>query len=219
MFPLNRLVFAVCAGLSLFLPTQPVDARAIYGTNLRIAKEVNPNAQLTYLNSAETRAERERLKAAGRAKVSQLFPPPLGERNHLVEGARGNVDEHCNSQKPEGLLRALFDDQVHDSRAWFLHALLNSRYLGVSLAVGREPWGSYFNERMVFFGEADRRELALRVEPDGESAPAASIAETSGHTQAIPAGDAQQRAQLQQRISAVWDAHYATVKEVSNGLG
>ncbi|MFP5426865.1 MAG: T6SS phospholipase effector Tle1-like catalytic domain-containing protein [Gammaproteobacteria bacterium] len=190
-----------------------------YLTFLHIAKQVNPIALLTYLNSAETRAERERLKAAGREKVSQLFPPPPGERNHLAEGARGNVDEHRNSQKPEGLLRALFDDQVHDSRAWFLHALLNSRYLGVSLAAGREPWGSYFNERMVFFGEADRRDLALRVEPDGESAPAASIAETSGHAQKIPAGDALQRAQLQQRITAVWDAHYATVKEVSNGLG
>ncbi|MFP5429215.1 MAG: hypothetical protein ACLGJA_26500, partial [Gammaproteobacteria bacterium] len=112
MSPLNRVVFAVCAGLSLLLSAQSVDASAIYGINLRIAKEVNSIALLTYLNSAETMAERQHLKAAGRAKVSQLFPPPLGERNHLVEGARGNVDEHRNSQKPEGLLRALFDDQV-----------------------------------------------------------------------------------------------------------
>ncbi|MEC4021805.1 hypothetical protein VSO52_03250 [Pseudomonas fulva] len=186
---------------------------------MRIAKQVNPIALLTYLNSAETRAERERLKAAGREKVSELFPPPLGEHNHVSEGTRGNVDEHRNSQKPEGLLRALLDDQVHDSRAWFLHALLNGRYLGVSLAAGREPWGSYFNERMVFFGEADRRDLALRVEPDGESAPAVSIAGISGHTRTILELDAQQRAEIQQRITAVWDAHYATVKEVSNGVG
>lgn len=182
-----------------------------YLTILRIAKEVSPAAWLTYRNSAETRAERKRVKAAGRAKVSQLFPPPPGEPNHLTEHSRGNVDEHRNSQKPEGLLRALFDDQVHDSRAWFLHALLKGR--------GREPWGSYFNERMVFFGEADRRDLALRVEPDGESAAAVSIAATSGHTQTIPVGNAQQRAERQQRITAVWDAHYATAKEVSNGLG
>ncbi len=180
---------------------------------------MNPIARLTYHNSAETRAERERLKAAGREKVSQLFPAPPGERNHTTEALRGSVDEHRNSQKPEGLLRALFDDQVHDSRAWFLHALLNNRYLGVSLSAGREPWGSYFNERMVFFGESDRRDLALRVEPDGESAPALSIAATSGHIQTMPVEEAQQRAERQQRITAVWDAHYATVNEVSNGLG
>ncbi|RCL28891.1 DUF2235 domain-containing protein [Pseudomonas sp. AFG_SD02_1510_Pfu_092] len=190
-----------------------------YLTFLRIAKQVNPIARLTYHNSAETRAERERLKAAGREKVSQLFPAPPGERNHTTEASRGSVDEHRNSQKPEGLLRALFDDQVHDSRAWFLHALLNNRYLGVSLSAGREPWGSYFNERMVFFGESDRRDLALRVEPDGESAPALSIAATSGHIQTMPVEEAQQRAERQQRITAVWDAHYATVNEVSNGLG
>ncbi|MNP38459.1 hypothetical protein D3C76_1319720 [compost metagenome] len=180
---------------------------------------MNPIARLTYRNSAETRAERERVKAAGRAIVSQLFPPPPGESNHRTELSRGNVDEHLNNQKPEGLLRALFDDQIHDSRAWFLHALLNNRYLGVSLSAGREPWGSYFNERMVFFGEADRRDLALIGRPEGEPAPAASIAETSGHTQKTPAGDAHQRAQLQQRITAVWDAHYAMVNEVSNGRG
>ncbi|MEC4021807.1 hypothetical protein [Pseudomonas fulva] len=105
------------------------------------------------------------------------------------------------------------------SRGWFLHALLNSHYLGVSLSAGREPWGSYFNERMMFFGEADRRDLALRVEPDGESAPAALIADTSGHTRTIPADDAEQWVQHQQRITAVWDAHYAKVKETNNGLG
>lgn len=40
-------------------------------------------------------------------------------------------------------MRALFDDQVHDSRAWFLYASLDTR----------EPWGSYFLYRMIYFGE------------------------------------------------------------------
>jgi len=190
-----------------------------YLTILRIAKEVSPAAWLTYRNSAETRAERERVKAAGRAKVSQLFPPPPGESNHRTERSRGNVDEHRNSQKPEGLLRALFDDQVHDSRAWFLHAVLNGRVLGVRYAPGREPWGSYFNERMVFFGEADRRDLAFMVRPEEEPASASSIAGTFEHSQKTPAEAAQQRVERQQRITAVWDARYATAKEVSNGVG
>ncbi|WDM61312.1 DUF2235 domain-containing protein [Pseudomonas sp. NEEL19] len=190
-----------------------------YLTILRIAKEVSPAAWLTYRNSAETRAERERVKAAGRAKVSQLFPPPPGESNHRTELFRGNVDEHLNSHKPEGLLRALFDDQVHDSRAWFLHAVLNGRVLGVRYAPGREPWGSYFNERMVFFGEADRRDLAFMVSPEEESSSASSIAGTFEHSQKTPAEDPQQRFERQQRITAVWDAHYATAKEVSNGVG
>ncbi|MCY1375124.1 hypothetical protein D9M69_625130 [compost metagenome] len=47
---------------------------------------------------------------------------------------------------------ALFDDQVHDSRAWFLHNALGG---------SREPWSSYFRERMVYFGEAQNKQLSL----------------------------------------------------------
>lgn len=179
-----------------------------YLTFLRIAKQVNPIALITYLNSAQTIAERMRLKAAGRAKVSQLFPPPQGQHNHRTEGARGNVDEHRNRQMPEGLLRALFDDQVHDSRAWFLHAMLNNTYLKVGVAAGREPWGSYFNERMVFFGEVNRRDLALL--PDGAKA-------LDGIAQTLQV-DARNRAQVQRDIAAVWEGHYAKVSEVNDEL-
>jgi hypothetical protein len=62
------------------------------------------------------------------------------------------MDETGNAMQPAGLLRALFDDQVHASRAWFLYS------------IGREWMGSYFRERMVFFGEASRREVALNPE-------------------------------------------------------
>ncbi|MGH8383840.1 phospholipase effector Tle1 domain-containing protein [Pseudomonas sp.] len=184
---------------------------------LRKAILVNPIALFTYLNSAETIAEREQLKAAGRAKVSQLFPPPSGERNHLTEHFRANVDERSNSHLPEGLLRALFDDQVHDSRAWFLHALLNQSALNVNVAVGREPWGSYFNERMVFFGEANRRDLALMVEPKATTAADRASALASASTTQASLMDAQRRAQVQQDIAAVWEAHYAKLSEVSDG--
>ncbi|MGO4005152.1 T6SS phospholipase effector Tle1-like catalytic domain-containing protein [Pseudomonas fluorescens] len=60
-----------------------------------------------------------------------------------------NVDESRNAKEPTGLLRALFNVQLHDSRAWFLYSL------------GREHGGSYFGERMVFFGESNRREFVL----------------------------------------------------------
>ncbi|GLK90277.1 hypothetical protein GCM10017655_33400 [Pseudomonas turukhanskensis] len=89
------------------------------------------------------------MKAAGRARVGQLFPPPYGFYNHIDDNHRGRVDETLNANQPIGQLRALFDDQVHDSRAWFFYSW------------GREPMGSYFRERMVFFGEPNRRELAI----------------------------------------------------------
>jgi hypothetical protein len=41
---------------------------------------------------------------------------------------------------------------VHDSRAWFLHWALNGT---------REPWNSYFRERMVYFGSECNKELSL----------------------------------------------------------
>ncbi len=94
------------------------------------------------------------MKAAGRARVGQLFPPPDGFYNHLDDDHRGRVDEALNANQPTGLLRALFDDQVHDSRAWFFYSW------------GREPMGSYFRERMVFFGEPNRRELAIIDQQD-----------------------------------------------------
>ncbi|QGR07001.1 hypothetical protein CTZ24_11470, partial [Pantoea phytobeneficialis] len=56
-------------------------------------------------------------------------------------------------ESADGLLMALFDDQVHDSRAWFLHASLGSR----------EPWGSYFRYRMIYFGDKCSKSLAALV--------------------------------------------------------
>ncbi|WP_458694236.1 T6SS phospholipase effector Tle1-like catalytic domain-containing protein, partial [Shigella sp. FC1967] len=46
-----------------------------------------------------------------------------------------------NTLDPEKLLtRDLFDNQLHDSRAWFMHDALQSR----------EPWASYFSYRMIY---------------------------------------------------------------------
>lgn len=72
-------------------------------------------------------AEYDRIKKSADDKVKKLFP---------LQG--GSADSSDGS-----LVTALFDDQIHDSRAWFLHATFNER----------EPWGSYFLYRMIYFGE------------------------------------------------------------------
>ncbi|MCY1442857.1 hypothetical protein D9M71_592450 [compost metagenome] len=47
------------------------------------------------------------------------------------------------------LVVALFDDQIHDSRAWFMHDFLGSR----------EMWAGYFFYRMIYFGNNSSRRL------------------------------------------------------------
>ncbi|MCY1290531.1 hypothetical protein D9M68_501290 [compost metagenome] len=50
-----------------------------------------------------------------------------------------------------GHLIALFDDQVHDSRAWFMNAQMNER----------EFWSDYFRYRCIFFDQESNRNLSL----------------------------------------------------------
>lgn len=156
--------------------------------------------------TADARVEFRQMKAAGRARVSLLFPPPAGQHNHPNETFRGGVDESANATQPTGLLRALFDEQVHDSRAWFLY-----KY-------GREPMGSYLRERMVFFGEASRRELALNPEARDALLAGSSTLPASRPVVAVqpPVMDAQRLAEVQQAIKAQWDAFYAKVDEVNH---
>lgn len=80
--------------------------------------------------------EYERIKSSGDSKFNKLFPKQsAGE----------------TAQSPESLVRSLFDDQVHDSRAWFMHATFGDR----------EPWGSYFLYRMIFFVELMSKNVPL----------------------------------------------------------
>jgi hypothetical protein len=153
--------------------------------------------------TAEVQFERQRMKASGQARVGQLFPPPLREINHQNETRRGNVDESRNATQLEGLLRALFDDQVHDSRAWFMYSR------------GREWFGSYFGERMVFFGEAGRRDLALYDENGEVLARTNPNAGPAGAAQPVVL-DAEQLVKAMQDIDALWEAFYAQAGEVKN---
>jgi len=84
-------------------------------------------------NQDNVPVEFKNIKQDGESHLAALFPPP------------GKTDESA------ALVRALFDDHVHDSRAWFMHNALGSR----------EPWGSYFLYRMIYFGEA----MSKKVRP------------------------------------------------------
>ena len=163
---------------------------------------------------AGARADRLRMKAAGQAKVRQLFPRPQHEYDYVDENKRGNVDESRNATQPEGLLRALFDDQVHDSRAWFLYAAHLS-HLGTGM---REPLGSYLSDRMVFFGDTHSRKLALYDESDQPIV--AGDARLRGVEQPRaaqpPVMTAERLAQARQDIDALWRAHDAKAAEVND---
>ncbi|MEH0884258.1 DUF2235 domain-containing protein [Enterobacter sp. UNJFSC 003] len=76
----------------------------------------------------ESAVEYDHIKSSGDSKFSKLFP-------------KDSIDNSAES--PGGLVSSLFDEQVHDSRAWFMQATFGDR----------EPWGSYFLYRMIYFGE------------------------------------------------------------------
>ncbi|MDH2066571.1 DUF2235 domain-containing protein [Pantoea sp. GD03673] len=90
------------------------------------------------LNTDDEPQEYRRIKAGGDARVAVLFPA---------------AGEASNAEQPAGLVRALFDDQVHDSRAWFMHAALGTR----------EMWGGYFRYRMIYFSDKCNKSLSPLV--------------------------------------------------------
>lgn len=90
------------------------------------------------LNTDDAPKEYRRMKADGEARMAILFP---------------SAGEASNAQQPGGLVRALFDDQVHDSRAWFMYAALGTR----------EMWSSYFRYRMIYFSNKCNKSLSPLV--------------------------------------------------------
>lgn len=147
--------------------------------------------------------EYQQTKALGRQRVSLLFPTGWHSRNHTSETQRGEVDERYNRNQPTGLLRALFDDQVHDSRAWFMYKQ------------GREPLGSYLAERMVFFGDTHRRALD-RIRRRQEALLAEGIALPRAPTAQPGVMDAERLAQVHKEIDAEWQAYYESIGEVND---
>ncbi|MDT4841729.1 hypothetical protein FQZ97_756000 [compost metagenome] len=70
-----------------------------------------------------------------------------GQKAHARLFSRGGSP--LNEQAAQ--LVALFDEQVHDSRAWFMNAQLN----------GREVFSDYFRHRAVFFDNQSNKRLSL----------------------------------------------------------
>ena len=87
------------------------------------------------LNEDDEAKDHAALKAAGERRCKQLFRDDRGTPR---------------TEENMALLVALFDDQVHDSRAWFMHDALKTR----------ELWAGYFFYRMTYFGNENSRELS-----------------------------------------------------------
>jgi hypothetical protein len=87
------------------------------------------------LNQDDETQDHAALRAAGKRRSEQLFRDTQGTPS---------VDPDM------ALLVALFDDQVHDSRAWFMYDALETR----------EMWAGYFFYRMTYFGNDNSRDLS-----------------------------------------------------------
>lgn len=103
---------------------------------IQIALDVIPKHAVFLINGDDEKAEYQQMKADGDRRYPQLFIDKLGT------GTR---------TQPRAELLALFDEQIHDSRAWFMQSAL----------AGREPWGGYFRYRMLYCGNQTNKNLRL----------------------------------------------------------
>nr|WP_243845341.1 DUF2235 domain-containing protein [Pseudomonas syringae] len=87
------------------------------------------------LNENDESKDHATLRSEGKRRSEQLFRD--------TQGTPGADPEMA-------LLVALFDDQIHDSRAWFMHDALTTR----------EMWAGYFFYRMTYFGNDNSRDLS-----------------------------------------------------------
>ena len=87
------------------------------------------------LNQNDESKDHATLRAEGKRRSEQLFRDTQGTPSADLDMA---------------LLVSLFDDQIHDSRAWFMHDALTTR----------EMWAGYFFYRMTYFGNDNSRDLS-----------------------------------------------------------
>ncbi|NHB94597.1 T6SS phospholipase effector Tle1-like catalytic domain-containing protein [Photorhabdus cinerea] len=113
------------------------ERRGISGTKQFAVEGILGNA-LYLLNSEDEDWEYQQMKTAGEALVDRLFQPVPTRKTG-------------QPASPESLLVALYDNQVHDSRAWFMYSTLDTR----------EPEGGYFRYRVIYFGTVCSKPLSL----------------------------------------------------------
>lgn len=95
-----------------------------------------PKGVVWMYNTDDEAEEFKQIKGDGEAVYPRLFTSRQGEV----------VSDPVMSQ-----VVALFDDQIHDSRAWFMYSSLGTR----------EPWGSYFFYRSIYFGSDSNKDMYL----------------------------------------------------------
>ncbi|TLG90557.1 DUF2235 domain-containing protein [Pseudomonas edaphica] len=100
-----------------------------------IALDVVLRDSVYLLNQHDETRDHDRIAEEGKVRHDQLFRDTQGTPSTDPDTA---------------LLVALFDDQIHDSRAWFMHYTLDSR----------EMWAGYFFYRMIYFGNKSSRDLS-----------------------------------------------------------
>lgn len=103
---------------------------------LQVILDTIPQYPIYLVNGDDEAAEYKQMKADGDRLYSKLFTNDLGW---------GTKDPEMSE------ILALYDDQVHDSRAWFMHSALGSR----------ELWGGYFRYRMIYCGDVANKQLQL----------------------------------------------------------
>lgn len=87
-------------------------------------------------NGDDETKEYEQMRKDGDYHYARLFTDRLGTGTRIA---------------PMAELLAFYDDQIHDSRAWFMQSTLG----------GREPWGGYFRYRMIYCGNIANKQLQL----------------------------------------------------------
>lgn len=85
-----------------------------------------PSSTVLLLSSDDEAAEFSRMKAAGDAGVKSLFSPDMAD------------------------VLALYDNHIHDSRAWFMYSTLGSR----------EMWSGYFRYRMIYVDTLNNKAMS-----------------------------------------------------------
>ncbi|MCT8349956.1 DUF2235 domain-containing protein [Photorhabdus temperata] len=113
------------------------ERREIHSVKQFVVDDILGNA-LYLLNSDDEDKEYQQMKAAGEVLVKRLF-------RSIPAGKTGQPES------PESLLVDLYDNQVHDSRAWFMYSTLDTR----------EPEGGYFRYRVIYFGKMCNKPLSL----------------------------------------------------------